>query len=235
MTNDKPPAAPISTCAPLITVSQSCTIHPINKLRRSRGHKLTLPKQNSHISNLTYPSIPFVTNSPPHPIPAMSLIQLQPHPFTSIPTHPSLSTDPSRPDLHHYINTALHEALELLHSIPSTFTADPKPRPSPPSQAKVKLLRGWRNPSEPHGSNQGRAKDKSEFWVCRQSEHVDEASKGTASWREFEAGLRSEHAEHEMEYTPSVSAVERLLEWAPAEIGEVEVDGIMFRGVSMEG
>jgi hypothetical protein len=38
-----------------------------------------------------------------------------------------------------------------------------------------------------------------------------------------------------MEYTPSVSAVERLLEWAPAEIGEVEVDGIMFRGVSMEG
>jgi hypothetical protein len=47
--------------------------------------------------------------------------------------------------------------------------------------------------------------------------------------------LRSEHAEHEMEYTPSVSAVERLLEWAPENIGEIEVDGVRFRGVNMEG
>lgn len=165
----------------------------------------------------------------------MSLIQLQPHPFTSIPAHPSFSTDLSRPELHHYISTALHEALELLHSIPSTFTTDPKPRPSPPSLAKVKLLRGWRKPSEPRASTKSKTKDKSEFWVCRQSEHVDASSKGTASWREFEAGLRLDHAEHEMEYTPSVSAVERLLEWAVEDIGEVEVDGMRFRDVSMEG
>lgn len=165
----------------------------------------------------------------------MPLIQLQPHPFTSIPAHHSFSADSSRPGLHQYISTALHEALELLHFIPSTFTTDPKPRPSPPSQAKVKLLRGWRKPSEPRASTKDKEKNKSEFWVCRQSEHVDETSKGTASWREFEAGLRSEHAEHEMEYTPSVSAVERLLEWAAADIGDVEVDGIRFEGVSMEG
>ncbi|GLI81778.1 hypothetical protein PoHVEF18_010168 [Penicillium ochrochloron] len=164
----------------------------------------------------------------------MSLIQLQPHPFTSIPIHPSFSTDSSRPELHQYISTALREALDFLHSIPSTFTADPKPRSSSPSQAKVKLLRGWRKPSEPHTRTKSQRKDKSEFWVCRQSEHVNESSKGTASWREFEAGLRSEHAEHEMEYTPSVSAVERLLEWAPENIGEIEVDGVRFRDVSME-
>lgn len=165
----------------------------------------------------------------------MSLIQLQPHPFTSIPIHPSFSTDSSRPELHQYISTALHEALDLLHSIPSTFTADPKPRSSSPSQAKVKLLRGWRKPSEPHNRTKSQRQDKSEFWVCRQSEHVNESSKGTASWREFEAGLRLEHAEHEMEYTPSVSAVERLLEWAPENIGEIEVDGVRFRDVNMEG
>ncbi|OOQ90873.1 hypothetical protein PEBR_02956 [Penicillium brasilianum] len=164
----------------------------------------------------------------------MSLIQLHPHPFTSIPAHPSFSTDLSRPELHQYISTALHEALQLLHSIPSTFTTDPKPRPSPPSQAKVKLLRGWRKPSALRASTGGKAKTKSEFWVCRQSEHVDASSKGTASWREFEAGLRSQHAEHEMEYTPSVSAVERLVEWAAEDIGEVEVDGIRFTSVSME-
>lgn len=170
----------------------------------------------------------------------MPLIQLHPHPFTSIPAHPSFPTDTSRPNLHQYVSTALHEALELLHSIPSTFTTDPKPRPSPPSQAKVKLLRGWRKPSaEPRASTstgaKGKEKGNSEFWVCRQSEHLDAPAKGTASWREFEAGLRSEHAEHEMEYTPSVSAVERLLEWAVGDIGEVEVDGVRFHGVSMEG
>lgn len=38
-----------------------------------------------------------------------------------------------------------------------------------------------------------------------------------------------------MEYTPSVSAVERLVEWAAEDIGEVEVDGIRFTSVSMEG
>lgn len=166
----------------------------------------------------------------------MSLLQLQPHPFTSIPTHPSFSPDSTLPDLHQYISTALHEALDLLNSVTSTFTADPKLRPSPPSQAKVKLLRGWRKSFKPRISSKSRGEnDKSEFWVCRQSEHVNESSKGTASWREFEAGLRAEHAEHEMEYTPSVSAVERLLEWAPENIGEIEVDGVRFRGISMEG
>lgn len=170
----------------------------------------------------------------------MPLIQLHPHPFTSIPAHPSFPTDSSRPDLHQYISTALHEALELLHSIPSTFTTDPKLRPSPPSQAKVKLLRGWRKPSSEarvstSASAKGKEKRNSEFWVCRQSEHLDAPANGTALWTEFEAGLRSEHAEHEMEYTPSVSAVDRLLEWAAAAIGEVEVDGVRFQGVSVEG
>ncbi|KAJ5166614.1 uncharacterized protein N7482_005395 [Penicillium canariense] len=165
----------------------------------------------------------------------MPLIQLQPHPFTSIPAHPSFPTDLSRPELHQFIHTALHEALELLHSIPSTFVADPKLRSSPPSQAKVKLLRGWRNPSEPSTKpTNPKDKTKSEFWACRQTEHVDASAEGTASWREFEDGLKSEHAEHEMEYTRSVSAVERLLEWAPQDVGEVEVDGIRFRDVNME-
>jgi len=122
------------------------------------------------------------------------------------------------------VGTALREAVELLHSIPSTFTTDPKPRASPPSQAKVNLLRGWRN-SE---------KEKPEFWVTRQSEHIDARTKGTASWSEFEVGLRTDHAEHEMEYTPSVSGVERLLEWSGQDIGEVEVDGVTYKDVIFE-
>lgn len=154
----------------------------------------------------------------------MPLVQLQPHPFTVIPSHPSLSTETSRPDPKQFVATALREAVELLHSIPSTFKTDPKPRPSPPSQARVKLLRGWRNSDT----------EKPEFWVARQSEHVDVSEKGTASWSEFEAGLRTNHAEHEMEYTPSVSGVERLLEWSGEDIGEVEVDDITYKDVVFE-
>lgn len=71
--------------------------------------------------------------------------------------------------------------------------------------------------------------------MARQSEHVDSAAKGTASWSEFEAGLREHHAEHEMEYTPSVASVERLLEWKEDELGEIEVDGVLFKGVFVEG
>lgn len=162
----------------------------------------------------------------------MPLIQLQPHPFTSLPAHPSLPTDPARPDLEKYASTALHEATSLLHSLPTTFTKDPKPRPSPPSAAKVTLLRGWRNPPAQEGPS---AKATSEFWVARQSEHVDSTAPGTASWSEFEAGLRTDHAEHEMEYTPSVAGVERLLEWREDEIGAIEVDGVEFRDVNVEG
>lgn len=122
------------------------------------------------------------------------------------------------------MRTALREAVELLQSIPSTFTTDPKPRASPPSQAKVNLLRRWRNSD----------KKKPEFWVARQSEHVDASTKGTASWSEFEAGLRTNHAEHEMDYTPSVSGVERLLEWSGQDIGEVELDGVTYKDVVFE-
>ncbi|KAJ5677366.1 uncharacterized protein N7477_002999 [Penicillium maclennaniae] len=154
----------------------------------------------------------------------MPLVQLQPHPFTVIPLHPSLSAEGSRPDPKQFVATALREAVDLLHSIPSTFQTDPKRRASPPSQAKVKLLRGWRNSGE----------EKPEYWVARQSEHVDASEKGTASWSEFEAGLRTNHAEHEMEYTPSVSGVEQLLAWSGEDIGEVVVDDITYKDVVFE-
>lgn len=158
----------------------------------------------------------------------MPLIQLTPHAFTTLPSHPSLPQDPSRPSPKSYTITALTEALDHLSTLPTTLTTDPKPRSSPPSTAKVILLRGWRKPVE-----QGTAKP--EFWVARQSEHVDSAGRGTASWAEFESGLRVDHATHEMEYTPSVSGVERLLEWSGEEIREVEVQGVLFKGVEIEG
>lgn len=52
----------------------------------------------------------------------------------------------------------------------------------------------------------------------------------SASWEEFRRGLREDHSENEMEYTPTVTSVERLVEW-PTE-GEVEGG---WRDVGMHG
>ncbi|KAJ5247847.1 hypothetical protein N7468_002830 [Penicillium chermesinum] len=163
----------------------------------------------------------------------MPLIQLKPHLFTSLPQHPSFADNDTRTKIQDVTRDALHEALEFLHSVPSAFTADPKLRASSPSAAKVKLSRRWRKQSELEPNANDKAKP--EFWVCRQSEHLDSNTDGTASWDEFQQGLRVNHAEHEMEYTPSVTGVERLLEWPRGEIADLEINGIKFHDVDAEG
>ncbi|CAI7674424.1 unnamed protein product [Penicillium pancosmium] len=175
----------------------------------------------------------------------MPLIQLHPHPFTILPSHPSLPPGPPRPEAKHVASTALQEALELLNSDLPTWDKDPKTRRSPPAYADIRLSRKWRkyeqmpDPSSSSSSSSSSPspstlKRKPEFWVCRQSEHPDAAVAGSASWTEFEDGLRSEHAEHEMEYTPSVTGVERLLQWTEQEIGELDMNGVTFEDVDVE-
>ncbi|KAL5692558.1 hypothetical protein EMGR_005995 [Emarellia grisea] len=100
------------------------------------------------------------------------------------------------------------------HTIPNTFKVDPKPRSSPPTTAKVQLLKGTIR------HRKGSVRGEEEFWACRKSVHQDTAVDGSASWEEFRRGLRENHSENEMAYTPNVTSVERLLEW-PTE-GEIE-------------
>lgn len=38
-----------------------------------------------------------------------------------------------------------------------------------------------------------------------------------------------------MEYTPSVTGVERLLQWTEQEIGELDMNGVNFKDVDVEG
>ncbi|KAJ5799980.1 uncharacterized protein N7518_002048 [Penicillium psychrosexuale] len=140
----------------------------------------------------------------------MPIIQLEPHLFTSLPRHPDLQGDANTPDLREFIHAILVEAQPLLNQFPSTLKPDCKLRSSPPSKAKVKLSRGWRALQSP----QEDSKSKKEFWVCRQSDHQDsDRLPGTVSLWEFHDGLRYNHAEHEMEYTPSVTSVKQLLKW----------------------
>ena len=127
----------------------------------------------------------------------MPFIKLNPHHLKDLPKHPVLNNSSSQ-DLQSLIQTILLEANPLLTKLQSTLQTDPKPRPSPPSKAKIELSQGLHE---------------KEFWVCRQSKHQDSAVEGTACWREFEDGLRHNHAEHEMEYTPSVTKVKQILTW----------------------
>jgi hypothetical protein len=125
----------------------------------------------------------------------MPFIKLDPHPLGDLPNHPDL---PESQDLSSLIQTILLEADPLLTKLRTNLQKDPKLRPSPPSKAKVELSQGIHE---------------NDFWVCRQSDHQDSNIAGTGSWREFEDGLRHDHAEHEMEYTPSVTKVKQLLNW----------------------
>lgn len=128
----------------------------------------------------------------------MSFIRLEPHPLSDLPDHEDYKGPGSQP-LDSLIHKLLRDEAEpLLNKLRTSLREDPKLRPSPPSTAQVKLSQGL---------------IQNEFWVCRQSDHQDSPADGTGSWREFENGLRHDHAEHEMEYTPSVTKVKQLLNW----------------------
>lgn len=151
-------------------------------------------------------------------------LHLNPHPFSILPSHPALdetdtisSSTPAHPQLRSFLHACLTESQTLLSSIPTTFRRDHKPRRAPPSTAAIHLY--TRNDNQ-----------EGDYWVCRQSTHQDAAVTGSASWEEFRSGLRENHSENEMDYTPSVTSVVKLVEW-PSEVdveggwGKVDVHG----------
>lgn len=159
---------------------------------------------------------------PPPPSPLIHLYSLT---FSYLPPHPALDESPSRPQHTSFLTTLLVETTKFLDSTIPSFTADQKPRPAPPSTANVQLSSSYL----PHTSRSEKGKGK-EYWVCRKSRHANKVIAGSASYQEFREGLRTNHSEHEMEYTPTVSSVEKVLEWET--VGSVEGG---WRDVSMHG
>lgn len=151
-----------------------------------------------------------------------SYLRLKPLPFSSLPSHPSLThgAEPQRQELNTFILAVLTEAQTLITTtIPQTFKPSHKLRSSAPSSTKVQLLTS----SSSGGSGV------EDYWVCRKSVHTDSARRGSASWAEFESGLRENHSDNEMDYTPSVASVEHLLKWPVVE----DLSG--WRGVDVHG
>ncbi|PLB54288.1 hypothetical protein P170DRAFT_431917 [Aspergillus steynii IBT 23096] len=154
-----------------------------------------------------------------------SLLHVTPHPFSILPSHSSLDdTSSPRPPLREFLCSVLADATQFLGSIPDTFQSNREQCPSPPASAPVqvssRIIRDSRPDSIPE----------KEFWYCRNSIHTDASVDGSASWKEFQEGLKTNHAENEMAYTPSVTAVDRVLEWP----SEREIEG-GWRDVDMQG
>ncbi|MCJ1281997.1 hypothetical protein MMC26_001320 [Xylographa opegraphella] len=169
------------------------------------------------------------TTSTPAP-PLGNLLRLHPLSLAELPAHPSLTTTTSkpptptpRPPLPTFLTALLSEATTFAdHNLPTTFHVSSTSKRSPPATSPITLLKHTYAPStlvsipwptSPIPRSPPPTPPRSEAWFARRSTHADAAAAGTASWAEFDAGLRAQHSEHERAYTPDVYAAQRVLDW----------------------
>lgn len=166
-----------------------------------------------------------------------SYLRLDPLPFSSLPSNSTLSQGQehtSRRTLEKFLTSVLSEAHTLISdTIPRTFKADPKLRSSSPSTAKVQLLTSSISSNRSNTTTSAGDAGKQDYWVCRKSVHTDQAQKGSASWAEFQEGLRTNHSENEMDYTPTVASVEHLVQWPVVDALEGGWRGVDMHGMSI--
>lgn len=142
-----------------------------------------------------------------------------------LPVHPDLAPQQSSgtpPGLQAFLTEALEEANSFMTDyLPRFFKVKSSSKQAPPSAAPVELLSREVSgreinkvmPNVPAGRT-------AETWFARTSVHENAAKEGTASWEEFDGGLRKEHSQHEMEYTPDVQDARQVLGWDD-EIGKL--------------
>lgn len=142
------------------------------------------------------------------------LIRMRELKKTELPAFPNeQAQEPPSPPLQQFIADALDEAEDFMANyLPSNFKVKSASKPSPPSAAPVEVLS--HDVSASDLSKEARSAGAgSETWFARTSVHQNAAKEGTASWGEFDAGLRADHSQHEMEYTPDVKAAHKLVDW----------------------
>ena len=141
----------------------------------------------------------------------------------------------TRPDLRQFITHILTEASAFAESIvPSTFSSKGR-KVSPPARNTVEILQHffsertiqdvpWQNPLLPRQWS-GQGIKPAEHWFARRSRHANQSEEGTATFSEFDYGLRHDHPEHEMDYTPDVYDCYEVLTWDDEIEQELEEQG----------
>lgn len=173
--------------------------------------------------------------------PLGNLLRLSPLHLDELPSHPKIlnlagkGSDKKPPELAAFIKEVLNQAIEFIDdTMPATFK-EANLKASSPSTAQVRLLSRyipssqikqitWSNPNVSRQPPED-ILDSGEAWFARRSRHVNQAQEGTASFSEFDYGLRVEHSEHEREYTPDLYDSFKVLEWdIQSECGGLVID-----------
>lgn len=162
-----------------------------------------------------------------------NLCRLKPLHVNELPYHANLqhvngSGETPRPSLPHFIVQALLEAHAFADDSLSSFNIKGI-KPSAPSSSEVEILSkhiskmeidrvDWHAVTPQSAAAVSRPlsgvrKNSSEYWVTRRSRHRNECRIGTASFPEFDRGLRLDHSENEMAYTPDVYDCHDVLNW----------------------
>lgn len=151
-------------------------------------------------------------------------IRLSPLYDTDLPSHPEIdgghSAD-SRPSLAAFVYHILLEGEQFAESFHTDFHKVGK-RTAPPSAAMVHNISRYVSPAEmslrgdaEHIKRQSpvRSAQTREFWAGRRSYHEDRRAPGTANWQEFCYGLRDDHAQKEMDMTPTLYDSRKIVDW----------------------
>ena len=147
---------------------------------------------------------------------AIKVTELPPHPDfgpqQSLGTAPAL---PTAPELPAFVSEVLEEANTFMTAyMPFYFKVKSSNKSSPPSAADVELssveVKGREINKVAPATASGRT---AETWFARTSVHENMSKQGTASWEEFDAGLRVNHSQNEMAYTPDVYDAHEVVSW----------------------
>lgn len=147
------------------------------------------------------------------------LIRLHTLSIHQLPSHPSLASSRKEggPGIHAFASSALEEADTFMTTyLPKNFEKKGADKWSAPAKAPVTLLQrdissGEIPKEKVAGESTGGAE--TEHWFARESLHENKAEEGTASWEEFDHGLRVDHSQHEMDYTPDVQDAHEVMNW----------------------
>ena len=142
------------------------------------------------------------------------LIRMQALKVSQLPAHQELASQQTNaPDILTFASSALEEADAFMTTyLPHHFKVRDSNKQAPPSTAPVELLSHDVKAEElPQEARDAGAS--TEAWFARTSVHENAAKDGTASWEEFDAGLRQDHSQHEKDYTPDVFDAHEVLNY----------------------